>query len=61
MKKRGYLFPFSYLLIFVVSWFQPLPVLAQQSHPNILVIEGGTLIDGNGGPDRKSTRLNSSH
>ncbi len=50
MKKRGYLFPFSYLFIFVVSWFQPLPVLAQQSHANILVIEGGTLIDGNGGP-----------
>ena len=51
MKKWGYQFPFIYLFIFIVSWIQPQPVVAQESDPDILVIEGGTLIDGNGGPE----------
>lgn len=50
MKRWGYRFPCVYLLIFLVSWSQSKPVLAQQSDADILVIEGGTLIDGNGGP-----------
>jgi len=50
MKKWVYQYPFAYLFFFIVSWIQPLPVFAQEGDPDILVIEGGTLIDGNGGP-----------
>ncbi|MEE8339464.1 MAG: amidohydrolase family protein [Xanthomonadales bacterium] len=42
--------PFIQLFIFIVAWIQLLPVFAQQSNAEILVIHGGTLIDGNGGP-----------
>ena len=47
---RGHSFISVYLCIFIAAWIQPLPVVAQQSAPEILVIHGGTLIDGNGGP-----------
>jgi hypothetical protein len=49
MGQWRYRFPFIYLMIFVVSWIQVQPVVARESGPGILVIEGGTLIDGNGG------------
>jgi hypothetical protein len=41
---------FVYLFFFVLCWFQPQSVFAQGSDADVLVIEGGTLIDGNGGP-----------
>jgi len=47
MKK-----PTSYLLafcLFLFFWIIPLPAAAQAGQPATLVIEGGTLIDGNGG------------
>ncbi len=47
---RGHPFISVFLCIFIAAWIQPLPVVAQQSAPEILVILGGTLIDGNGGP-----------
>jgi hypothetical protein len=50
MKKPGYRMPFVCLLVFVVASMQSPAVVAQESDPDILVIEGGTLIDGNGGP-----------
>jgi imidazolonepropionase-like amidohydrolase len=50
MKKWAHRFPVVYLFICIVVSIQPLQVAAQESSPDILVIEGGTLIDGNGGP-----------
>ncbi len=35
--------------LFLLSWFTPVRTAAQQAQPETLVIEGGTLIDGNGG------------
>jgi len=50
MKKLGYELPLVYAFILVAAWMQPLPVFAQENKSDVLVIEGGTLIDGNGGP-----------
>jgi hypothetical protein len=50
MKQWGYAFSFVCFLILLASWSQSQPVFAQESDADILVIEGGTLIDGNGGP-----------
>ncbi len=47
---RRDLIPYIYLFILIATWIQTLPVVAQESDPEILVIHGGTLIDGNGGP-----------
>ncbi len=44
--------PIRYSLViscFLFSWFNSVPAAAQQEQPAVLVIEGGTLIDGNGG------------
>ena len=67
MRKSGYYSSLGVCLalLFLIFPFQ-YSTNAQQA---ALVIEGGTLIDGNGGAavpdsvivDRKSTRLNSSH
>ncbi|MCZ6488924.1 MAG: amidohydrolase family protein [Acidobacteria bacterium] len=47
MRMSAYtLLAFSLFLLF---WFTPLRITAQQAQPETLVIEGGTLIDGNGG------------
>ena len=48
MRRHG--FSFVQLFIFIAVWIQALPVVAQENDPDTLVIEGGTLIDGNGGP-----------
>ena len=50
MKKCGRPIPAAALFVFVAACNQPPGVVAQESDPDILVIEGGTLIDGNGGP-----------
>ena len=47
---RRHLIPYICLFILIAGWIQTLPVVAQQNYSDILVIEGGTLIDGNGGP-----------
>jgi hypothetical protein len=50
MNKSGYPMQIVYLYLLILTWIQPPYVIAQESDSDILVIEGGTLIDGNGGP-----------
>ncbi len=57
MTKCGHRIPYIYLFIFIVGWTQSPPVVAQESDADILVIEGGTLIDGNGGPPVRDTLI----
>ncbi|MDH3532817.1 MAG: amidohydrolase family protein [Gammaproteobacteria bacterium] len=48
MRQRKYTFHF--IFVFIIASIQPLPAFAQATNSDVLVIEGGTLIDGNGGP-----------
>ena len=56
MRKSSYLV-LAFVVVFFVYWATPNPLAGQAQQSGTLVIDGGTLIDGNGGAPVRDVQI----